>query len=376
MALDTADATVNPELPETRNDISRELTPADLWCEVVGQEHAVAQLRAAVRSPVHAYLLSGPAGSGKRAAARAFGAELLSINASAEEASRNARLASAEQHPSILFVEREGASIDVGQARDIVRRSALTPPEGDCQVLVLIDFHLVTDAGPILLKALEEPPESTYFVILAEEVPPELATVASRCVRIGFTPVATEAVARCLEADGVDQAVAEMAAWASGGNVERARLLVADPNVTARKDAWYHLPEHLDGTGATVMLLVGRLLELVDGALEPLDRRQHEELAEVDDRIERLGEKGTVRKHLEVRHGRERRRLRTDELRFGLGVIAGRYRDQLTTGGGEAEFLQAGRAIQELTESLVHNRREDLALEDLLIHLPPLPAPE
>lgn len=366
---------MNADRKQASKDASGRLTPADLWHEVVGQEHAVAQLRAAVRSPVHAYLLSGPAGSGKRAAARAFGAGLLSVNASGEDASRNAKLAAAEQHPSILFVEREGAAIDVGQARDIVRRSALSPIEGDRQVLVLVDFHLVTDAGPILLKALEEPPESTYFVILAEEVPPELATVASRCVRIDFTPVSADAVARCLEADGVEQTVAEMVAVAAGGNVERARLLVTDPNVSARKEAWYHVPEHLDGTGTTVMKHVGQLLQLVEDALEPLDRRQREELGEVEDRIERLGEKGSARKHLEVRHNRERRRLRTDELRFGLGVMAARYRDQLSTGGGAAEFLQAGRAIQTLAESLVHNRREDLALEDLLIHLPPLPTP-
>src|SRR5262249_55344493 len=162
----------------------------DLWSEVVGQDNLVAQLRAAAADPTHAYLFVGPPRVGPRAAARAFAAEVLSAGASSEEAERHRRLAAAHHHPSIIVGQRVGASILAEQARDIVRRAQMSPPEGSLQVLVLTDFHLVTTAAPILLKSIEEPPPGTIFVILADEVPADLVTIASRCVRFDFPHVA------------------------------------------------------------------------------------------------------------------------------------------------------------------------------------------
>src|SRR4051794_21962946 len=91
----------------------------DPWATVVGQDRALAALRAAAAAPVHAYLLVGPRGCGKRALARAFAAELLSEGASPEDRARHVRLALAEQHPDLVVLERDGAAISAAQARDV-----------------------------------------------------------------------------------------------------------------------------------------------------------------------------------------------------------------------------------------------------------------
>ena len=191
----------------------------DLWSEVIGQADAVDQLRAAATSPVHAYLIVGPEGSGKRAAARAFAADLLAAGLLDDEAERARRLVGAEAHPALTVVEREGASITKEQADEVVRQSSLAPPEGALQVIVLVDFHLVGVAAPKLLKSIEEPPPTTVFVVLAEEITPELVTIASRCVQVDLAAVPQQVLVDRLVADGVDPEAAGVAASGAGGSL-------------------------------------------------------------------------------------------------------------------------------------------------------------
>jgi len=346
----------------------------DLWDEVVGQPHAVAQLQAAARSPVHAYLLVGPEGSGKRAAARAFAAELLASGLDEEAADRARRLTATESHPSLTVVEREGESIDKDQADEVVRRASLAPAEGERQVIVLVDFHLVSVAGPKLLKSIEEPPPSTFFVILAEELPPELETIESRCVRVDFTAVPTVAITDRLVRDGVAPDVAEAAAAAAGGSLGRARLLARDPAMRARRDAWYAAPERLDGSGHAAATAVDELLELVEGVLEPLSAQQAEEMERFLAGFESAGlepPKGQLT-ILEKRHRREQRKVRIDELRSGLAVLVSRYRDALAEGGSPEDFVSVADQVQQLCDALAFNPKESLVLQSLFVSLPRL----
>lgn len=338
---------------------------------VAGQDAAVGQLRAAARAPVHAYLLTGPPGSGKRTAARAFAAALLCPQGGCGACSVCAR-ALAEAHPDLIVVEREGASITIGQAREIRRLALRTPNEGRRKVLMLTDFHLVQDAGPALLKVIEEPPPSTVFVILAEHVPPELVTIASRCVQIGFRGIDTHLLLQLLVAEGIDRVVAEEVAKASGGRLDRARLLASDPGFGARREVWRTLPFRLDGTGATVAGLAAELVELLgDAAVAPLRARHAAELAALEARVERSGERGAGRAALAERHKRELRRLRTDELRFGLASVGQCYRDALVARAADARACVAAvEAVQDAAEALVRNPKEDLLIQALLLRLP------
>lgn len=340
--------------------------------DLFGQEPAVARLRAAVASPVHAYLLVGPPGSGKRTAAVAMAAGLLCPRGGCGDCDV-CRRALAGIHPDLVVVERSGAFISIEQAREVRRLAMRSPNEGLRKVLVLTDFHLVRDAASVLLKVLEEPPPSTVFVILAEHLPPELVTIASRCVRVDFGPLSDAQVAEALVGEGVEPGVATEVARVTGGRLDRARLLAHDPGFGARREAWRSVPGRLDGTGATVAAVAAALADVLAGAgVAPLEARQTAELADLEERVERTGERGAGRKVLGERHKRELRRLRHDELRFGLAILAGVYGDALHRGTGDPRAcMDAVAAIQGAAESMNRNPTEALLLQDLLLRLPP-----
>lgn len=353
---------------------------AERWSAVVGQGDAVARLRRAGVAPVHAYLFVGPPGSTKDAAARAFAAELLG---GPEATGRDARLAMAGEHPDIREVVRTGPAITAEQARDITRLAALAPVEGARKVMILHELHLLRPEGvAMLLKTIEEPPASTFFVGLADFVPPDLVTIASRCVRIDFRSIPTELLVTHLRAEGVDAGLAAAAAEAAGGDLTRARILAGDPGLSERRRAFAMVPHRLDGTGSVVMRLTDELLELIEQAAAPLVERHAAEAADLDARIEQFGERGSGRRLLEERHRRELRRHRTDELRSGLAVLAATYRDLLASGiepaGGhgrtEAYVAAVGR-IHEAVEALERNPNEPLLMQALLWSLPAVPSP-
>lgn len=350
---------------------------ADLFSHVVGQPAAVQALRAAASRPVHAYLFVGPPGTGKLAAARAFAAALLCA-AAGDGTCDTCRRILACLHPDVTVVERVGASISIGAAQEVARLAALSPVEGMRKVLVLTDFHLVREAGPALLKTIEEPPASTVFVVLAEHVPPELVTIASRCVLVDFAPLRPAAVAEALVSEGVDAGAATVLAEAAGGRLDRARLLAGDAQFAERRRAWSEVPERLDGTGATVARIVDELVALLERSVAPLQARHADELAELQARNARAAEvNGKVGRgargeltagvrELEERQRRELRRQRTDELRSGLAVLAGAYREHLASDVRRPGAVAAIRAIDGLGSDLVRNPGEVLALQALL----------
>ncbi len=356
----------------------------DLWGEVVGQPDAVHQLRAAVADPVHAYLLVGPEGSGKRAAARAFAADLLAAGHDTAGTERARRLVAAEAHPALLIQEPSGAEflkddatrIVGGELRDGTKVEGMVwrkPPEGERQVVLLPQLVPAQDtAFTKLLKAVEEPPSTTHFIILATSVPKEMAAVASRCVRIELSAVPERLLVERLVADGVDPEVARVSADGAGGSLSRARLLARDPEVVARRDAWYAAPARLDGTGATAAAVADELYSSIEAVLAPLAAMHAEEMERFLAGFEAAGvepRKGDI-KRLEDRHKREQRRVRVDELRSGLATLVGRYRDELAAGGPSADFVSAAEAVQELCDRLVFNPNEGLQLRALMVGLP------
>jgi len=349
-----------------------------LWDAVVGQPAALAHLRRAAAGPVHAYLLVGPPGSTKDEAARAFAAAALVADASTAATSRDARLALAGAHPDVREVRRTGPAISAEQAREIVRLAALAPVEGARKVMILYEFHLLRPEGAaLLLKTIEEPPASTIFIVLADFVPPDLITIASRCVRIEFGAIADDVLHERLLAEGVDAAVVGTVVAAAGGDLARARLLAADPALAERRTTFATLPQRLDGSGAAVLREVDDLLARIEAASAPLAALHAAEVADLDARIDQLGERGSGRKLLEERHKRELRRHRTDELRNGLAVLAGAYRDSLVIGNAHRpdDAAAAVHRISETVEAMERNPNEQLLLQSLLWSLPGMSRP-
>ena len=343
-----------------------------VWDALVGQSGVVAQLEAAARAPVHAYLLVGQPGAGARAAADAFAAALLCPHGGCGEC-RSCRLVAAGEHPDLVVHVPAGASLLRAEGEEIVRLASRTPVEGPRKVLVLTEMHKVSVVAPMLLKTIEEPPESTIFVVLADFVPSELVTIASRCVTIAVPPLGTAILEQTLRDEGVEEPVAASAAQAAGGSLDRARLLASDPGLAARREQWAMVPRRLDGTGAAVSGLVDELRATVEAAAAPLVAQQDAELVALEARVAEAGERGSGRRRLEEAHKRALRRHRADELRFGLATLAGRYGAALATEPGRVpEVVAAVRAIDGAAEALVRNPNEALLLQALFLRLPPL----
>lgn len=379
IAADEAAAAADAGLTDTAGQSSQlDLgEPGDVWDDVVGQKQAIDHLRAAVaRGPVHAYLFVGPSGSTKLEAARAFAASLMSGGETRDH--RDARLILAGEHPDVREVQRVGASISSEQAKEVVRVSSLAPTEGSRKVLILDEFHLLSPNGAaLMLKTIEEPPDSTMFIILADFVPHDLITISSRCARIDFRAIGADVIAARLLTEGIIPADAMIASKAALGNLDRARVLATDPALAERRKAFLEAPEQIDGTGAVAMRLAAHLLELIDAAAEPLAERHAVEVETLDARIKEHGERGSGKKQLEDRHKRELRRHRTDELRSGLATLASTYRDRAisaaTSGNTRVDTAGCADAVARIhtaLESFERNPNERLLLESLLWSLP------
>ena len=290
-------------------------------------------------------------------------------------------LALVERHPDLVIIEPEGNQFKGGRGRSqpdsettiLLREIAASPREGDRKVIVADRFDTATaEAIGRLLKAIEEPPESAIVILVEEEVPPEQATIESRCARIDFGPLPPSTVANALVAEGVLADDAAAAAEASGGDLRRARLLAGDATLRQRRESWRSVPFRLDGRGATIVELVHELdAQLADAAVH-LDEVQASESAQLEAQVELLGERGSGRKAMLERHARQKRQVRTDELRYGLATLAGAYRERLAATERPDLLASSLDAIDETSEALIRNPIEPLLLERLFLRLEPL----
>lgn len=357
--------------------MTADATTVDLWADAVGQEQAAARLRPAAANPVHAYLLLGHEGWGARSVARAFGAEILAHGLDGSEAGRARSLIADGNFADFLTVEPEGNTLRNEEVDDLIRLAFRAPTERPHKVLLLPRFDT---AGPTawsrMLKVLEEPPPSTVWVLLADDLAPEMATIASRSVVVRLAPVSPAAVARRLEQEGHPPDAAATSATASAGDLALARLLVEDDRLALRVESWRRVPEQLDGSGHAAWRLTGEVRAAIDDSLAAMKSRFDAAEQDLAQRSEELGlPKGRLRE-LQASHKRQLRRARTAELRLGLATLAARYRDALVAAGDRPvthrrSLLGAVDAIDAAHEALtVRNANEALQLQALLLRLP------
>jgi DNA polymerase-3 subunit delta' len=353
---------------------------AALFEEMVGQEQAVAALRRAAIQPVHAYLFRGASGNGGLVAAYGFAAALLCPDGGCGTC-RTCRAALSGTDPDLHVIHRSGAMLSVDDAHRLVTVAQRRPLQSARQVVIVTDVHLGGRAAPALLKTLEEPPGATVFILLADDITPDLATIASRCVEIVFPPVPRTTMVEWLMGRGVTAEVAAVVADSSGGNPARARVMIEDPEVAERAALWSSVPDQLTGTGVVAAELVRGLLASAERAVEPLRVEHARELERLTEEAAAFGEKSLPgRKEITDRHQREERRWRTDALRAGLGALARAYRDRMTTQAqstgsnavADIHAQAAAKAVALITDTaraLPRNPQESLLLQALLVRL-------
>ncbi|MEI4276968.1 DNA polymerase III subunit delta' [Klenkia terrae] len=222
--------------------------PDGVWTDVVGQPVVVAELKQAVAHPAsmtHAWLFTGPPGSGRSVAARAFAAA-LQCPAGGDGTCHACTTALRGTHADVRVVVPEGLSIGVAEVRELVRMAGRAPSQGRFQVVIVEDADRMTEqASNTVLKMLEEPPPRTVFLLCAPSLHPDdvPVTIRSRCRVVPLRTPPAEAVAEVLvRRDGVDPTLAAWSAAAAGGHVGRARRLARDEDARASRKAVLDVP--------------------------------------------------------------------------------------------------------------------------------------
>jgi DNA polymerase-3 subunit delta' len=235
-----------------------------VFADLTGQDAVVMQLsRAAAAAAAllagqqpdpgamtHAWLFTGPPGSGRSVAARAFAAALLCPSGGCGECV-SCRQVQAGTHADLLLVRPEGLSYGVRQTRELVLRAAGAPAGGRWHVVVFEDADRCTEqAANALLKAIEEPAARTVWLLCAPAAEDLVPTIRSRCRVVTLVVPSSAAVARVLVMrDGVEPAAALAAARAAQGHVGRARRLALDPAAAARRADVLRLPVQATSLG-------------------------------------------------------------------------------------------------------------------------------
>lgn len=228
--------------------------------ELVGQEDTVATLQAAVAAAAsggdgmtHAWLFTGPPGSGRSVAARAFAAALQCPRGGCAECDA-CRTTLNGAHGDLTHVVPDGLTIGVATMRNLTAAAGRAPSSGAWQVLLIEDADRLTEAaGNALLKSVEEPAARTVFLLCAPSADPAevSVTIRSRCRLVSLRQPRVDAVARLLQTrDGVDAPLARLCAAAAQGHVGRARRLAVDEAARSRRDAVLATPRRLSSISA------------------------------------------------------------------------------------------------------------------------------
>jgi DNA polymerase III subunit delta' len=332
---------------------------------LVGQDAVIAELRQAAAAAAailrgeqatgmtHAWLFTGPPGSGRSVAARAFAAALLCPDGGCGHCP-SCHQVRAGTHADLLLVRPDGLSYGVRQTRNLVLRAAGTPTGGRWQVVVFEDADRATEqAANALLKAIEEPAPRTVWLLCAPSAEELVTTVRSRCRLVTLRTPPSSAVAAMLTAEGVDPGRALAAARAAQGHIGRARRLATDAEAARRRDEVLAVPARLTGLGpafAAAAALVKAAETEAAAITTELDLPEREALRRaygegstgkgVAKAIR--GSAGAMRE-LEERQKSRATRLKRDALDRALLDLAAFYRDVLAVQlRAEVELASAG----------------------------------
>ena len=311
-----------------------------VWAELIGQERVVTTLQRAVEGErhamTHAWLFTGPPGSGRSNAARAFAAALQCDNRGCGSC-RTCVTALSGAHPDVTVVRTEKLSIGVDEVRELVRRAAMAPTLGRYQVLIVEDADRVTERGAdALLKAIEEPATRTVWLLCAPTADDVIVTIRSRCRRVELRTPPEAAVAELLRRrDGIEPELAAFAARAAQGHVGRARALARNEAARQTRTDILTLPQHLGSLSQCLDAAAQLVKRTGDEAAAITAELDAKELAELSEALG-MGTKGARPRSAQAalsaladEQKLRAKRLQRDALDRVLTELTSYYRDVL-----------------------------------------------
>ena len=256
-----------------------------VWDDVVGQERALDSLKAAVADPTamtHAWLITGPPGSGRSHAARAFAAALQCADGGCGEC-QACRQVSGGSHPDVTRVATEKVTISIDEVRDLIGAAQQAPSQGRWRVIIIEDADRMTErTSNVLLKSIEEPPPRTVWLLCAPSSQDVAVTIRSRCRAVSLVTPSPDSVAELLvERDGVAPQVALEAARAAQSHIGVARRLARDPQARARRDQVLALATDIRGVGDAVLAAADLVAVAEEDAKAVSEERDGAERAEL-----------------------------------------------------------------------------------------------
>jgi DNA polymerase-3 subunit delta' len=327
-----------------------------VYAELVGQEHVVEILEKAVlatrigeetQEMTHAWVFTGPPGSGRSSAAVAFAQALVCANNGCATCNE-CKSAANGAHPDVEIIRTEGLSIKIDEVRELLTRVAWAPSMGGWRVVVIEDADRLTEsAANALLKAIEEPGNRTVWLLCAPTLHDVLPTIRSRCRHLQLVTPSNKAVAQVLQTrDGISPVMADFAARVSQGHIGRARYLANNESVRNTRTTIMKLPLTLQGISsafAAAQTLVDLATEQATEAAELRNEKETENLALA------YGKGATGRgmatgggkaiKDLEKEQRTRQTRMIRDGLDAALLDIATFYRDVMMVQAGANDAL-------------------------------------
>jgi DNA polymerase-3 subunit delta' len=329
---------------------------SSVFDDLVGQEHIVDILQSAAAASregaqtqemTHAWLFTGPPGSGRSSAAIAYAQALICSNNGCGTCS-DCNSAKTSGHPDIEIIRTEGLSIKVEEIRELLTRVAWAPSMGGWRVVVMEDADRLTEsAANALLKAIEEPGTRTVWLLCAPTLHDVLPTIRSRCRHLQLRAPSIEAVTQVLiNRDKISPDMALFAAKVSQGHIGRARYLATNEAARSNRKVIMQLPMQLGSLASTLkaaQILVDIATEEAKATSESRDEIEIKKLQEA------YGKGATGRgmatggfkavKELEKEQKSRATRMVRDSIDGALLDLATFYRDVMMVQSGSTQAL-------------------------------------
>jgi DNA polymerase-3 subunit delta' len=324
--------------------------------DLVGQEHIIEILHGAVAASrtgeesqemTHAWVFTGPPGSGRSSAAVAFAQALICPSNGCGTCS-DCNAAKTSGHPDVEIIRAEGLSIKVEEVRELLTRVAWAPSMGGWRVVVMEDADRLTEsAANALLKAIEEPGTRTVWLLCAPTLHDVLLTIRSRCRHLQLRTPSLEAVTKVLiTRDNIAPGMADFAARVSQGHIGRAKYLATNESVRSYRKLIMQLPLQL-GSLAAAFQAAQTLVDIATAEANSSSGERHEK--EIEKLQESYGKDATGRgmatggakaiKELEKEQKSRSTRMVRDSIDGALLDIATFYRDVMMVQSGNTESM-------------------------------------